>query len=74
MSKNPYAEPENPALPPSKHPTRIEKLWTWLKAFEDGLNYDPRVQTLESYSRLNQQIEQLQTRVKELEKAKKQEV
>ncbi len=55
----------------SKHPTRIEKLWTWLKAFEDGLNYDPQVQTYESYSRLNQQIEQLQTRVKELETAKK---
>ena len=55
----------------TKRPTRIEKLWTWLKAFEDGLNYDPQVQTYESYSRLNQQIVQLQTRVKELETAKK---
>ena len=50
-----------------KSPTSFGKLWTWLRAIDDGFNYDPQKQLYESHKRLNQQVERLQARVQDLE-------
>jgi len=52
----------------TRNATSFGKLWTWLKAIDDGVNYDPQQQLYESHKRLNQQVERLQARVQDLEK------
>ena len=53
--------------------TRLEKLWIWLRAIDDGFNYDPQEQLYESHKRLNQKVERLHARVQDLETREKQE-
>ena len=54
----------------TRNSTSFGKLWAWLRAIDDGVNYDPQQQLYESHKRLNQQVEQLQARVQDLEKPK----
>lgn len=58
----------------TKNLTGLEKLWIWLRAIDDGFNYDPREQLYESHENLNQQVERLQARVRDLETRDKQEI
>ena len=51
----------------TKNLTGFAKLWSWLRALDDGFNYDPQEQLRESQKRLNQQVERLRARVQDLE-------
>jgi hypothetical protein len=51
----------------TKNLTNLEKLWIWLKAADDGFDYDPQEQLYESHKRLSQQVERLLVRVHNLE-------
>ncbi len=51
----------------TKYLTKLERLWIWLKAIDDGFDYDPQEQLYESHKRLSQQVEHLQVRVQDLE-------
>lgn len=53
--------------------TGLEKLWVWLRAIDDGFNFDPDEQLYESHQHLTQQVERLQARVQDLERREKQE-
>jgi len=48
--------------------TKFKKLWTWMKAIDDGFNYDPQEQLFASQKHLNQQVERLQARIDVLER------
>jgi len=57
----------------TKNLTRFEKLWFWLRAIGDAINYDPQEQLYESHKHLNQRVERLQARVHDLERSETQE-
>ena len=48
--------------------TNFDKLWSWMKAIDDGFDYDPQDQLIHSHKRLTQQVEGLQARLDELER------
>ncbi len=58
----------------TKDLTRLEKLWIWLRAIDDGFNYDLQEQLYESHKHLNQEVERLHASVQDLETREKQEI